>query len=74
MLRVGLHDFRHTCIRRWATEGIPQQAIMAAAGHHLIEQNNDYVNMKDDHLRAAFKLFTPRLHGKPVENQCVASY
>ena len=32
--------------RRRATEGIPQQAIIAAAGHHSIEQNNDYVNMK----------------------------
>jgi hypothetical protein len=30
--------------------------------------------MKDDHRRAAFQVFTRRLHGKPVENQCVASY
>ena len=23
---LRLHDFRHTCIRRWATEGIPQRS------------------------------------------------
>jgi hypothetical protein len=49
-------------------------AIIAAAGHHSIEQNNDYVNMKDDHLKTAFKFVTPLLHGKPVENQSAASY
>jgi integrase len=71
-----LHDFRHTCITRWASEGIPQQAIMAAAGHHSIQQNNDYVNMKDDHLIAAFKSksSTPVIQANAVENQSVASY
>ncbi len=72
---LRLHDFRHTCITRWASAaGIPQQAIMAAAGHHSIAQNNDYVNMKDEHLKHALKMFTPRLHSQSVENQSAASY
>ncbi|MBI2228798.1 MAG: hypothetical protein HYU46_06810 [Deltaproteobacteria bacterium] len=40
-------------------QGIAQQAIMAAAGHHSIQQSNAYVNMKDEHLKAAFKSLTP---------------
>ncbi|MBI2531168.1 MAG: tyrosine-type recombinase/integrase [Deltaproteobacteria bacterium] len=55
---LRLHDLRHTCITKWATQGIAQQAIMAAAGHHSIQQSNAYVNMKDEHLKAAFKSLT----------------
>ncbi|MBI2364885.1 MAG: tyrosine-type recombinase/integrase [Deltaproteobacteria bacterium] len=54
-----LRDLRHTCITKWAMQGIAQQAIMAAAGHHSIQQSNAYVNMKDEHLKAAFKSLTP---------------
>jgi integrase len=55
---LTLHDFRHTAITNWAAAGIPQPAIMAAAGHHSIQQNNGYTNMKDGHLRQAFKMAT----------------
>jgi hypothetical protein len=34
--------------------GIAQPAIMAA-GHHSIQQSNDYVNLKDEHLKQSFK-------------------
>ena len=71
---LRLHDFRHTCITRWAAEGVPQQAIMAAAGHHSIAQNNDYVNMKDGHLRAAFRNYTPVIQANPVDNAAAVSY
>lgn len=71
---LRLHDFRHTCVTRWATEGIPQQAIMAAAGHHSIAQNNDYTNLKDEHIKNAFQMFTPRLHEKPLDAAQSASY
>jgi integrase len=40
-----LHDFRHTCITRWAMAGIPPAAIMAAAGDHSLEMHNRYVNL-----------------------------
>jgi integrase len=71
---LRLHDFRHTAITRWAAMGIPQQAIMAAAGHHSIQQSNDYVNMKDEHLKLAFKNYTPVIQEKPLETANVASY
>src|SRR5215467_6071161 len=56
---LHLHDFRHTCITTWVAMGIPQPAIMAAAGHHPIQQNQDYTNMKDAHLKQAFRNSTP---------------
>jgi integrase len=71
---LHLHDFRHTCITRWAAQGIPQQAIMAAAGHHSIQQNNDYTNMKDEHLKQAFKNSTPVIQEKPLEQASAVSY
>jgi integrase len=71
---LRIHDFRHTCITRWSVIGIPQQAIMAASGHHSIQQNNAYVNMKDNHLRDAFKNYTPVIQAPTVENQTAASY
>ena len=56
---LRLHDLRHTCITKWATQGLAQQAIMAAADAHSIQQSNAYVNMKDEHLKQAFKSSTP---------------
>lgn len=54
ILDLRPHDFRHTAITNWSAEGIPQQAVMAAAGHHSIKQSNDYTNLKDEHLKRAF--------------------
>jgi len=71
---LHLHDFRHTCITRWAAMGIPQQAIMAAAGHHSIQQSNDYTNMKDEHLKQAFGNYTPVIQPKPLDAASDASY
>ena len=71
---LHLHDFRHTCITRWATMGIPQQAIMAATGHHSIQQSNAYVNMKDEHLKMAFESYTPVIQEKPLDAASNASY
>ena len=31
---------------------------MAAAGHHSIQKNNAYTNLKDEHVRQAFKIAT----------------
>jgi integrase len=54
---LHLHDLRHTAITRWAMAGIPIGAIMSAAGHHSIEMHNRYVNLNENHLKEAFKLF-----------------
>jgi integrase len=54
---LHLHDLRHTAITRWAMAGVPIDAIMAAAGHHTLEMHNGYVNLNENHLREAFKLF-----------------
>ena len=51
------HDLRRTEISRWAMAGIPQGAIMAAAGHHSLEMHNRYVNVSENQLRQAFELF-----------------
>ena len=71
---LHLHDFRHTAITRWATQGIAQQAIMAAAGHHSIQQSNAYVNMKDEHLKQAFNCSTPVIQGNAVDAAQAVSY
>ncbi|MBI3064754.1 MAG: tyrosine-type recombinase/integrase [Deltaproteobacteria bacterium] len=71
---LRLHDLRHTCITKWAMQGIAQQAIMAAAGHHSIQQSNAYVNMKDEHLKAAFKSSTPVIQGNALDVAQAASY
>jgi len=54
ILDLRPHDFRHTAITNWSAEGVPQAAVMAAAGHHYIRQSSDYTNMKDEHLKRAF--------------------
>lgn len=54
---LHLHDLRHTAITRWAMAGVPIGAIMAAAGHHTLEMHNRYVNLNENHLKEAFKLF-----------------
>ena len=71
---LRLHDLRHTCITKWATQGIAQQAIMAAAGHHPIQQSNAYVNMKDAHLKQAFKSSTPVIQGNALDVAQAVSY
>lgn len=71
---LRLHDFRHTAITRWAALGVPQPIIMAAAGHHSIQQSNDYTNVKESHIKEAFSVVTTLLHGKPVDSVAVASY
>ncbi len=68
------HDFRHTCITRWAANGVLQQAIMAAAGHHSIPQNLAYTNLQPTDLKSAFKLATPVQQGSSLENASAASY
>jgi len=68
------HDFRHTCITRWANMGIPRHIIMAASGHASIEMHDGYVNVKENHIRDAFKMFTRCLHEKPVDGAEAVSY
>jgi len=74
---LRLHDFRHTAITNWAAEGKPQAVIMAAAGHHSVQQNDSYTNIKEGHLKAAFggEIVQRPLYGNnAVENQNAASY
>jgi hypothetical protein len=71
---LRLHDFRHTCITRWAANGVLQQAIMAAAGHHSIPQNLAYTNLQPTDVKNAFKLATPVQQGSSLENASAASY
>jgi len=71
---LRLHDFRHTAVTRWALAGIPQAAIMAAAGHHSVPQNLAYTNLQPDDVKNAFRLATQVEQGTTVENQTVASY
>jgi integrase len=71
---LRLHDFRHTCITRWAANGVLQQAIMAAAGHHSIPQNLAYTNLQPTDVKNAFKLATPVQQKSSLENASAASY
>ena len=52
------YDFRHTCITRWATMGIPREVVMAVSGHASIEMHDGYVNAQKNHLWDAFKTLT----------------
>jgi integrase len=71
---LRLHDFRHSAITRWALMGIPQAAIMAAAGHHSIPQNLAYTNLQPDDVKDAFKLATQVEQTKAVETKSNVSY
>jgi len=71
---LRLHDFRHTCITRWALMGISQAVIMAAAGHHSIPQNLAYTNLQLADVRNAFKLATQVEQAKLLENPSAVSY
>jgi integrase len=71
---LRLHDFRHSAVTRWALMGIPQAAIMAAAGHHSIPQNLAYTNLQPDDVKNAFRLATQVQQAKSVEKTSVASY
>jgi integrase len=70
---LHLHDFRHTCITRWAMEGKPVGAVMAASGHHSFSMHDSYVNLREHHLRTAF-LLTGRLHEKDVDESKSVRY
>ncbi|HZJ37751.1 MAG TPA: site-specific integrase, partial [Chthoniobacterales bacterium] len=71
---LRLHDFRHTAVTRWALMGIPQAAIMAAAGHHSIPQNLAYTNLQPNDITNAFKLATQVEQGNTVETKSNVSY
>ncbi|MEE8114819.1 MAG: site-specific integrase [Nitrososphaerales archaeon] len=71
---LRFHDFRHTCITYWATMGIPREVVMAASGHSSIEMHDGYVNVKENHIRDAFKMYTRCSHEKPVDEEKAASY
>jgi len=71
---LRLHDFRHTCITNWATTGIPREVVMAASGHSSIEMHDGYVNVKENHIRDAFKKLTTCLHEKQVDEGKAVSY
>lgn len=70
---LRLHDFRHMAVTRWALAGIPQAAIMAAAGHHSVPQNLAYTNLQPDDVKSAFRLATQVEQGNAVENANAAS-
>jgi len=72
---LRLHDFRHTCITRWSTTmEIPREVVMAASGHSSIEMHDGYVNVKENHIRNAFKMHTRCSHEKPVDEGKAVSY
>src|SRR5215813_11641816 len=74
---LHLHDFRHTCITRWETEGKPAGKIMAASGHHSLEMHDRYVNVKEHHLKDFFSVHEvlTRKSGDPtVEEKSSVSY
>lgn len=71
---LRLHDFRHTAVTRWALAGIPQAAIMAAAGHYSVPQNLAYTNLQPDDVKNAFRLATQVEQGIAVENTNAVSY
>jgi integrase len=71
---LRLHDLRHTCITRWSMMAIPREAVMAASGHHSIEMHDRYVNVKDHHLKEAFKFATTLQRGKPIDHAASVSY
>ena len=71
---LRLHDFRHTCITRWSTIGIPREIVMAASGHSSIQMHDGYVNVKENHLQDAFKMLTTCSHEKQVDEEKSVSY
>ncbi len=71
---LRFHDFRHTCITNWATMGIPREVVMAASGHSSIEMHDGYVNVKENHIRNAFKMLTRCSQGKSVDEGKAVSY
>jgi integrase len=74
---LHLHDFRHTCITRWAMEGKQVAAIMAASGHHSFEMHDRYVNLQEHHLKAAFGVYdvlTRKKTDQSVEEKSSVSY
>ncbi len=68
------HDFRHTCITRWANMGIPRHIILAASGHASIQIHDGYVNVNENHLRDAFKMLTKCSHENQVDAAQDVSY
>jgi len=70
---LHIHDFRHTCITRWAMAGIPREAVMAASGHASIEMHNGYVNVQEHHLKEAFSLLTTCLQEKQLDSKKAVS-
>jgi len=47
---------------------------MAASGHHTFEMHNRYVNVKEHHLKDAFKLATGWQYENPVDGGKSVSY
>jgi len=70
---LHIHDFRHTCITRWAMAGISREAVMAASGHASIEMHNGYVNIQEHHLKEAFSLLTTCLQEKQLDSKKAVS-
>lgn len=69
-----IHDFRHTAITRWASLGMPQEIAMKASGHKSLAMHYRYVNLQEQHVKEAFKLFTRLLHEKQVDSAASVSY
>jgi integrase len=68
-----LHDFRHCCITRWATAGVPTAAAMLAAGHSSVASHKRYQNLTKSDLKAAFGVFTTRSQEKSENENSAAS-
>ena len=70
---LHIHDFRHTCITRWAMMGIPREVVMAASGHASIEMHNGYVNVQEHHLKEAFSVLPRCYQGDSLDSEKAVS-
>lgn len=48
------HDFRHTCITRWAEAGVPVEIAMMASGHGSVAMHYRYTNLRAGQVREVF--------------------
>jgi integrase len=54
-----LRDFRHCARTRWAAAGLSFEIAESGLGHKLRGISGTYLNLTDDHVRAAFRaMFT----------------
>jgi len=64
-------DFRHCCRTRWAAAGLPFEIAETGLGHKMGGISGTYLNLTDDHIRAAFQAMFTRCSQKSQDSLAV---